>query len=310
MTRTLSSHVRCCDDSRVSRCVHILANPIAGGGKGRQIAPELARHLDSRGLAAELHFTERAGHARELAAALRADDCYAAVAVGGDGTVNEVLNGLTDLDVRLAQLPLGTANVLAAELKLPRTPDRCAELIDHGREVHAAIARADERRFLLFAGFGLDARMVHRLDEVRTGTAGKLKWTGPVTHVIRRWPDDHIRLETDDGTTIEDLSEVLVTRIRNYGGFFTMPGAIDIEDGLLHVVAFRQRSRLAYIGATWRAFRGSLRPGRDVEICTARSVRVASDAPVPCQVDGDAHGHTPAEISLEGADLRLLVPTP
>lgn len=292
----------------MARRVQIIANPIAGGGQGAKLAPELARQLEARGLHADLHLTSAAGDARARARELDPDAWFAVAAVGGDGTINEVANGLRDPSLRLAILPLGTANVLACELALCPDPVRAAEIVDEGHTIDAAVGLVDgDRRFLLFAGYGIDGAMVHRLEQIRSGTLGKLGWTQPVAHIIRRWPVFDLRVETGDGRIVEGLSQVLVTRVRNYGGWFEMPDSIDIRDGKLHVVCFRQRSRLAFARAAFRAWRGALRPGHDVELLETDAVRVTSPAPVPCQVDGDAHGTTPHEITLEASAARILV---
>ncbi|MCA8940920.1 MAG: NAD(+)/NADH kinase [Planctomycetes bacterium] len=292
----------------MARRVQIIANPIAGGGKGGALAPELVRQLESRGLHAELTLTERAGDARRLARTLEPATHDAVVVVGGDGTLHEVLNGMPDLTLPLAVMPLGTANVLACELGLRADPAAIAEIVDRGRAKRAAVGTIDGgERFLLFAGYGLDGRMVHHLERIRRGTLGKLGWTRPVWHVVRHWPRDEIQVETASGVRLDGLSQILVTRVRNYGGLFTMPGDIDIEDGALHVIGFRQRSRAQFVAATFRAWRGTLRIGRDVEVLTTDALRVEGPHPVPCQLDGDAFGTTPHEIGLERERARILV---
>lgn len=297
------------------RRVSILANPIAGGGKGAALAPELARALEAQGCTASVQLTTHGGHARELAADLDKSRTDVLVAVGGDGTVNEVVCGMRDFEVEFAQLPLGTANVLACELDLPRDPAGCAAMIAAGHSIRSTLGEiaAPRRRFVLFAGLGLDAHIVHRLAATRTGTLGKHKWAGPIAHTIRHWPSDRLAVETAEGRRWDGLSQVLVTRVRNYGGWFEMPGAIDIEDGQLHVLGFRQRSRWAYIRANWRAFRKKLRVGRDVEHAVTRELRVwPADRAVPVQVDGDPAGtcapDLPLRIHCTDQPLRLLTP--
>lgn len=292
----------------MTRRVAIIANPIAGGGRGGRVAPELARHLEARGFEVELTLTGKAGDARTRAAELDPDRHWAVVSIGGDGTLNEILNGLPDPTLRLAVMPLGTANVLASELGLPQDPAACAAVVDHGREVRAALGLAGDRRFLLFAGVGIDAHMVTRLEQVRRGTLGKHGWLAPVLHVVWHWPDDRLRVTTEEGETREGLTEVLVTRVRNYGGVFRLPEGIDIEDGWLHVLCFPQTTRMQYLGLAWRAWRRGLRAGDGVEILRTRALTVSSARTVPVQVDGDFGGHTPLDIRLAPEAARILAP--
>jgi diacylglycerol kinase family enzyme len=286
--------------------VLVLANPIAGGGRARTLAPALVAALARRGIDADLYFTQRPGDGGARAHTAAAAGYTAIAVVGGDGTVNEVLNGLPDFRLPLAVLPLGTANVLAMELRLPRRPDAVAALVAADRRQKLAVACAGDRRFLLFCGAGLDGAAVHRLSQVRTGTLGKHKWFGPILHIICHWPRFHLRVEFDDGSAVEDLSSVLVTCVRNYGGLFHLTPGIDASDRLLHVLCFRQRSRLAFLWAGVLAFCRLLRPSAKLLVRTATTVRIRGDA--PCQIDGDAAGSTPIDVRLEGSALDLFAP--
>lgn len=296
----------------MQRHILIIANPIAGGGKGLATAKELAQRLEAEGCTVELFLTQKAGDARQRAAA--GDRVDTLVSVGGDGTLNEVLNGMPDLSVPLAMLPMGTANVLAAELRLPRKPAQAAAAIVSGHCRHARVGVVDGRRFLLFVGVGLDGAMVRRLEEVRTGTLGKLKWSGPAWHVIRRWPrydlDIHAADGPDGARSLTGLTSVLITRVRSYGGLFHMVRGIRIDDEWLHVLAFRQRSRASWLRALARALWGGLRPGRDVEWirCRSVSVRCAHGPAAPYQIDGEFGGDTPLEVGLLEAPIGLVCP--
>src|SRR5688572_7935020 len=125
----------------------LIANPISGGGAGRVRAPLLAAALQARGCAADVHLTAAPGDACARARAAAGEPFDALVALGGDGTVNEVLNGMTDPTRPLGVLPIGTANVLACELGLPRKVDAAADVLAAGRCRELAIGRCGERRF-------------------------------------------------------------------------------------------------------------------------------------------------------------------
>lgn len=286
----------------------LIANPISGGGKGRELAPRLAAALAPHGIGAEVHFTGAAGDARARAARAQNERWYGLVAIGGDGTVNEVLNGMRDLGPALGVLPVGTANVLAKELGLPRTPEAAAAMLAAGHRREVAVGRCDGRRFLLFCGVGVDGAVVRRLGQVRTGTLGKHKWLGPILHTVRHWPQFTLAATCADGERLDGLSSVLVTRARNYGGVVRLTPDIDIGDGRLHVLCFRQRSRLAWIWQGLRAFCGALRPGRDLTVRVTTGVRI--DGTAPFQIDGDFGGESPVLIDLEPAPVQLFVPAP
>jgi len=283
----------------------LIANPISGGGRGRVLAPALARELAARGVDTDVFFTQAAGDATARAAAAGREAWDGLVALGGDGTVNEVLNGMPDPSRPLGVLPVGTANVLALELGLPRAPAAAAEVIAAGRVAPLAVGVCGDRRFLLFVGVGVDGAIVRRLAEVRTGTLGKHKWLAPLLHTVRRWPRFDLTVTCDDGPPLTDVSSVLVTRVRTYGGIMKLPDA-DRASGCLHVLAFHMRSRPSWLYRGLQAALGRLRPGPHLTVCRARSVRV--DGAAPFQVDGDFGGESPLEVALMTAQARVFAP--
>lgn len=293
----------------MQRRVFIVANPISGGGRARRAAPALTEALRAKGMVVELVFTEGSGDAHRLAAQLDRSRCDVVVSVGGDGTLNEVANGLTDREIAIAMLPMGTANVLASEFRLPRRVDAVAELIAAGNTRRHATGTANGRRFILFVGAGLDGAMVERVEQVRTGTLGKLKWIAPVLAVARHLPRHELEIELQDGTTRTGLTEVIVTRVRNYGGVFNLPRGIDAAEDRLHVLCFRQRSRIAWLRtAAAAAFLRGLRAPTHCELLTTAALRIRAADPTPYQIDGDLGGMTPIDIRLEAEPTRLVAP--
>ncbi len=164
-----------------------------------------------------------------------------------------------------------------------------------------------QRRVALFCGIGLDGAVVQRLSQVRSGTLGKHKWLGPILHTVLHWPRFELSVAFDDGTRLDGLSTVLVTRVRNYGGIAAMPPGIDLADGRLHVLCFRPRSRLAWIWLGFLAVLRLLRPGRSLVHRTARSIAIEGIAPY--QVDGDHGGTAPLRLELAPVQATVFAPT-
>jgi diacylglycerol kinase (ATP) len=286
----------------------VIANPISGGGRSQVVVPRLCAELHRLGVASETAFTRAAGDAAALAATAATTGFDAVIACGGDGTVNEVLNGLpAGLPLPVGVLPVGTANVLAAGLGLPHRPELAAAVFAAGTERPLAVGRAAGRRFLLFCGTGLDGAVVRRLSQVRTGTLGKLKWTGPILHTVRHWPRYALRVTFADGSVWDDLASVLVTRSRNYGGWFRLVPEVDVDSGLLHVLGFRRRSRTAWAWQGLRAMLGTLRANDALQVRTTTALTIEGSAPY--QIDGDYGGDAPVAIELLPQHLRLLAPT-
>lgn len=284
----------------------LIANPISGGGRSRHLAPRLATALAEHGVVGEVHFTRDADDARRRASAAHAEGWDGLVVVGGDGTVNEVLHGMPEPGLPLGMLPVGTANVLATEYHLPRSVAAAAALLARGKTTELPVARCAGRRFLLFAGAGLDGDVVHRVAARRSGTLGKHKYVVPILQALWRWRLPQLRLTLADGEVLDDVSSVLVTCVRHYGGALRLPGEFAFDGRHLHVLAFRGRSRRCFLRHGWRGLLGRMRADRSLVLRTTTSVRIEGSAPL--QVDGDARGSTPASIELLPSRARLFVP--
>lgn len=289
-----------------ARRLLLICNPISGGGRGKTLGPALAAALRARGVHAECHLTTAAGDGEARARAAGSEPWDALVAIGGDGTVGEVLNGMPDPSRPLGMFPLGTANVLAVELGLPKRVDAAAAAFAAGHVRRLAIGRCNGRRFLLFAGVGTDGAVVQRLHQVRSGTLGKRKWAGPILHTLWHWPQFTLRATFPDGEVLDDLSSVLVTRVRDYGGVLKLPQQVSCDSGLLHVLCFRQRTRRSWLWLGVRGICRQLHVGGKLLLRSTTAVRVDGNAPY--QLDGDFGGLAPAAIDLLPTAAQVMVP--
>ncbi|MBN2491447.1 MAG: diacylglycerol kinase family lipid kinase [Planctomycetes bacterium] len=291
-----------------SRSVLILANPISGRGRGRTAAGELADRLRAAGHDVQLAFTGGPGDARARAATLGPGVDRLAV-VGGDGTVNEVLSGLVRFDVPVALLPTGTANLLGRELGLSGSPAETADLLHAGRTRRFDVGEAGDRRFLSVAGVGFDAEAVRRLANRRRGPITQLSYVRPVLAALIAHRPPPLRVRVDGEIVAERAAWVLVCNVRHYAGYFAFTPAADPSDGLLDVCILNSPSRLRLAGLCFKAL--CHRTGRPPVVTYARGSHIEIDstqAPAPCELDGDPAGHTPLEIRLRPAALRLLAP--
>jgi diacylglycerol kinase (ATP) len=287
--------------------VLVIANPVSGAGRAPGLANELVAELQAAGCKAEVHFTEDAADATRRARAAGSETWQAIVAAGGDGTVADVINGLTDFSRPLGVLPIGTANVLAVEYRLPRKPRQVARLLLEGHTRPHGVGIANGRRFLLFCGVGVDAAIVERLEQAPPRSTGKRKWLQPILHVIRRWPRFDLAVRLPDGRRITDLRSVLVTRVRNYGGVARLVPGIDPADGKLHAMCFSGRSRSWWLLQGLRASLGLMRENARLRVIQTDAIRIEGSA--PCQLDGDFAGSgKPVEIAMHPNPLHLFAP--
>ncbi len=289
--------------------VQLIANPIAGGGAGADSAERVAAMLRGRGHRVECHFTRGAGDAQRLAAAAEsACDCL--FVVGGDGTLNEVLNGLEDPSrVPLALLAVGTANMLARDLDLPSEPGAAAALVESETTRSVDLARIGKHRFFGNVGVGFDAAVVADIARRRAGTLGFRAYLAPIFRVLSRYREPLLEVRMDGGAP-RLAGWVVVSNLSNYGGLFTFSPEARCDSGHLEVCVFTRARRRDLVRAAAASRRGRLEALPGVSYHSARRIVVTSGEPVPVQVDGDAWGTTPVELAIEPSPVRILVSAP
>lgn len=287
----------------------MISNPISGRGRSRRRAARVAARLRDLGCEVDLRHTAGPGDATRLAAA--ADGCDAVVAVGGDGTINEVLNGLPEGGPPLATVPAGTANVFAKELRLARGTAALAGAIADGPERRWDVAvRDDGRKFLLFASAGFDAFVVDRFLSARRGTILMSDYIAWGLRSLFEFDAPDIRVEVDGALVEARASWVEVANVAAYGGPLVLAPDAAPDDGLFDVMiqtAHRRRDamRLMFAGL-WRYFTGGPYPMRDMRRVRGRRVRLTADARVALQIDGEPAGALPAEFELRAGGVRVI----
>ena len=235
------------------------------------------------------------------------------LAAGGDGTINEVAEGLVGTQVPLGILPCGTANVLASELKLGSQPERAAARLGQCRPCRIPVGHvtceqgAVSRHFLLMAGIGLDAHIVYRVSGPLKAATGKLAyWVAGWSLLGRRLSEFPVEMNGRNRT----CSFALVSKVRNYGGDFEIALDVSLFDDRFEVVLFEGRSTLPYVKYFGGLILNRLQHMRGVTVERAQCLRVLApeDKRVYLQVDGEFAGHLPAEIRIIPEALTLLVP--
>ena len=288
--------------------VLVVANPAAGTGRGRARTAELVRALEVRGHAVECFSTRSPGDARRRVA--DAERCVdAIVAAGGDGTLNEVVNGLADPSrTPLVPLALGTANMLAGALGIPRDPAALVALLEAGTIRRIDLGRVGATRFLGVAGVGFDAMVTEAVRRRRRGSLGYRGYALPILRTLAGYRVPRLRVRLDGGAPIA-CGFAIVAKLPNYGGLFAVTPDAQPDSGRLHVCLFHDASIAGLVRIVRPARRGRLAERADCTVAASSQIAVESeDEPVAVQLDGDAWGTTPIEITLEPRVVPLLVP--
>ncbi len=297
---------------RVRAC--IIFNPVAKGDKARRFR----RHLDEFGAQAHLKLTAAAGDARKLAREAVQEGFDTIVAAGGDGTVNEVLNGVADVPdglvrTRLGLLPLGTVNVFARELGIPLRAEQAWQVILSGKEKRIDLPAVQfsgpdgiaSRYFAQLAGAGLDARAVEKVDWALKKRVGPLAyiWAG-LNALLSPAP----RLTVTGDNRVETGELVLIGNGRFYGGNYRIFPQADLQDGLLEVVLFPRANWLTLMRCG-PLLLGLNRLPRGVTISfRAERIEVTAESRTPLELDGELVGTVPATFTLRHSGLRICVP--
>ena len=252
--------------------------------------------------------TTRVGEAELMARRAAAEGFEKIVAAGGDGTVNEVVNGLAGTEATLGLLPIGTMNVFATELGLPvHDLERCWNIVqgEHIRSVD--LAKANQKFFVQLAGVGLDAQVVKETSAQLKRNFGPLSYLISAAQIAARQPP-RLFIKSDD-TSIDEGSFVLVGNGRLYGGPFPFFKHAALDDGLLDVIVFKRLGYLEIIKYLQDVVFSSEIRVPEVEYFQTRHLRVESEQTVPVELDGELVGNCPIEFTLQRRSLRVLAPS-
>jgi len=299
------------DGAPLRRDLLVIFNPTAGWWRGRRMRATLAR-LERRGCRVILKRTGARGDAEAFARAAGAPAAVPVdlvVAAGGDGTINEVVNGLAreaGPRLPLALLPIGTANVLANEIGLATDPAAIAREIADGRARPIALGRANGRCFTMMAGVGFDAHVVAGLDRRLKRVLGKGAYVVESLRQIRRFGFPRYRV-TIDGVAY-DAASVIVARGRFYGGRFVCAPEAGLEIAALHVCLFDRGGRGAVLRYALALMLGLLPRLADYRVVPGREVLIEGPEGDPVQGDGDIIARLPVRIDLDPTALSLVVP--
>ncbi|MGH7037730.1 MAG: diacylglycerol/lipid kinase family protein [Stellaceae bacterium] len=271
------------------RRILIILNPAAGQRRRarrrlRRVLAELAR----RGCAVTVRTTTGPGDAERLAGAAEAEFDLV-VAAGGDGTVQEVANGLFGASRILGVLPLGTANVLACELGLPRQPKRIAAYLAEARPrpiwPGRIKGRLGDRLFLCMSGVGFDAAVVASVDPRLKRRFGKFAFLWAILKCLARHRPGTFSIGIDGAE--HRVGAAVIAKTRFYAGCFVLAPAARAADPLFQVVLFPPGSRRAVLRVLAALALGIAHRAPGVRVIPARTVSLTADGEWPVQADGE-----------------------
>ena len=295
----------------------LIVNPISGGWDVQRELAAVLTHLEDQGWQASVHHTERPGEATELARQAVAQQLDAVFVVGGDGTINETINGLAESSVALGVLPGGTGNVWAKGLGLPtRSPRHLLPLVDSvralvpGRTRRIDLGKVNGRYFLQWAGLGLDAEVTYAM-EPRTRRQRRL---GALAYIVAgvttaaNMVGTRTRIWIDGERLYRRSILIVISNSQLYGNMVRVATDARLDDGLLDINVFSGTG----FGSSMRAALGVI-TGLHVRdprhsFYLGRTIRIETDKPMPLHVDGEPFGTTPMECEIAPRALSIIIP--
>jgi diacylglycerol kinase family enzyme len=286
--------------------VSIIINPVSGGAtlaEARRRAQIAARALDGAGEEGEVVVTERRGHGRLLAAAAVARRARLVIAWGGDGTVNEVASALVGTGTALGIVPAGSGNGLARELRVPTRPDAAIRAALAATVRHVDAGQLDGRWFFSVAGVGFDAHVAAAFDRDLAGRRGLSTYARITARELWRYRCGAYQV---NGAAAVRALLVTFANSAQFGNGARIAPSARVDDGVLDLVVFEERSRARTLWSLPALFTGRVEQVRGVRVARVTAATLESDAPMIYHVDGEPHeGSTRLDARVHPGVLRV-----
>ena len=234
--------------------VKFIVNPVAGRGRGRRVWQAVQEMLERDGYPYSVAFSSRPGEGPMLARQAAREGCRLVVALGGDGTVNEVANGIMGSGAALGIVPAGTGSDYIRSLPLPKDPLEAARTLYTGRRLTVDVGLVNNRYFLGVTGIGIDAEVCRRVNEDLTWLGGKKAYIAGLLATLVSYRPQPVKIVMDQLTLEEEVMFVAVANARFFGGGMEIAPQANLQDGLLDVCVIKALPKLELL----RAFPGSL----------------------------------------------------
>jgi len=259
-------------------------------------------------VAIEIYKTKKAGDASLRTAEAVNEGFSLIIAAGGDGTIFEIINALGDHDIPIGIIPIGTSNVFASEMNIPKDVYLSFSLLLHNSPIKVDLGRVNDKKFIFTAGCGLDSFTINNLDFRFKTIFGRPSFvlTGIKSFFQYKFPK--ITLNFPDENIIEAGYQVMINNTKSYGGNYMLAPKASVFDGLLDVIILKRRdvfSNIRYLLSV--PFEEHLKY-RDISYYQTKKVILKAEQPVNIQLDSEVCAVTPAEVEVIPRGLSVILP--
>lgn len=285
----------------------LIVNPFAGQGRTKKNLLRVQNKLKSAGFDLTVFVTEKENQATEFAAQAVKNGNQIIIALGGDGTVSEAVNGIAGSKAKQGLIPGGTGDVFAREMEIPtHNVLRACDIIIRGKTRKIDLGKANGRYFVLMAGVGFDARVISEIKPEMKRWLKDLAYPLTGIKTLFTYKPTLLRIKLDN--EIAQGYFAVIGNARYYGGRFSVAKEAQIDDGLLDVCVFHKKSVASFIRYFQGVIIGSHLKMADVSYYRARDIEITSEEPVLVQADGDVIDQTPMGFRALPRVLDVLVP--
>jgi YegS/Rv2252/BmrU family lipid kinase len=276
--------------------------------------PKLAHRAEALGLSGDALLSERPGQLGQLAAQAADAGASVVVAVGGDGTVNEIVQGLAGRDgVELAVIPRGTGWDFVRTYGIPRDLDGAIAVARNGRARQIDVGRATygegQSYFANIASAGMSGAIAKRANETSKALGGKVSYAWATLTVFARWRNDEVRVSVDGEQREGRMHDVVVANGRYFGGGMMICPHAEPDDGLFDVLTIGDLTKRDLLLTLPKTYKGRHLPHPKAELLRGARVEIDAPRPLPVELDGEQPGTTPVVFEVVPKALRLRVPS-
>ncbi len=283
-----------------------IVNPVAGKGAGDRIAARLAKELAPSGLSIEIVRTPAPGEAARIARQAAEDGCRTVIAVGGDGTSNEIANGLVGTETALALYPIGSGNDFARALGYPRNRRHIAPFLASAQRRVIDVGEVNGRIFVNAAGVGIDGHVAERVIASARIVGQTLGYfVGALVSIVEYSPQP-MKIRIDGEAREGKHLLVVAANGTHFGSGMHIAPKAQTDDGLLDIVVAGDLGKWASLVALAKLYRGTHVDGRTVLAFTARSLDVELERALPMEADGEASRVTSLAVRVRPRALTVL----
>ena len=282
--------------------VALLVNPSAGRGAGRRLAPEVRERLRQAGVEGEIEFTSRPGEMRALVAAALRDGAECVAVAGGDGSVNEAVNGYVGIareNQALAIIPLGTGNDFAKMLGVGNDWRHACDRIASDRPRRVDAGRCNGHVFANGIGAGFDAQVALEANGIRWLRGNAVYGLALARTLLLRYATPNARIVHDGGVIEGRITMLAAANGTTYGGAFRIAPGADIADGMLDLMVAERLSRIGIIGFIPHVLRGTHVGRRGVTMVRTRRLVVETEEPLVVHADGEIIDRAAKRLEVE-----------